>query len=113
MIPRNNVQKAIVAALAALSVSACSPETASEPASSESQAPDSSAPVTGAAQTARKDISEIDFGTDGGDWANDGECDDPRFVGEGMTSTPLLDEDIKSDATDCRTAYEKGELSLK
>lgn len=55
----------------------------------------------------------IDFGTDGGDYANDGECDDPRFTGPGMTNTPLLDEDIKNDATDCRTAYEAGNLQLK
>lgn len=30
-----------------------------------------------------------------------------------MTSTPLLDSDIARDATDCRTAYEAGRLSLR
>ncbi len=55
----------------------------------------------------------IDFGDDSGDWANDGECDDPRFEGPGMTATPLLDEDILRDATDCRTAFEAGQLSLR
>jgi hypothetical protein len=55
--------------------------------------------------------SDIDWGDDVGDWANDGECDDKRFSGEGMTGTPLLDEDIGHDATDCRTAYEAGKLS--
>ncbi len=52
----------------------------------------------------------IDFGDDGSRWANDGECDDKRFSGDGMTSTTLLDSDIGHDATDCRTAYEQGQL---
>ena len=54
----------------------------------------------------------IDFGDDSSEWANDGECDDPRFRGPGMTNTPLLDSDIRRDATDCRTAYEAGRLTL-
>lgn len=54
----------------------------------------------------------IDFGDDASQWSNDGECDDKRFQGPGMTSTPLLDEDIMHDATDCRTAYEAGNLTL-
>ena len=58
------------------------------------------------------DISAVDFGNDNGDWANDDECDDPRFEGPGMTATPLLDEDIGHDASDCRAAYEAGELQL-
>lgn len=58
-------------------------------------------------------VNDINFGTDGGDYTNDGECDDPRFTGPGMTDTPLLDADIKNDATDCRTAYEAGNLQLK
>ena len=55
----------------------------------------------------------IDFGDDSSEWSNDGECDDPRFEGPGMTQTPLLDSDIGADATDCRTAYEAGLLALK
>ena len=55
----------------------------------------------------------IDFGNDSSTWSNDGECDDPRFEGPGMTLTPLLDEDIRSDATDCRTAFEAGQLTLR
>ena len=55
----------------------------------------------------------IDFGDDSSQWANDNECDDPRFVGPGMTTTPLLDEDIGHDATDCRTAFEAGNLQLR
>ncbi|MEJ8562871.1 hypothetical protein QTO30_17740 [Yoonia sp. GPGPB17] len=55
---------------------------------------------------------DINFGDDSSDWANDGECDDGRFTGEGLTSTPLLEEDVLADATDCRTAYEAGKLTL-
>ncbi len=69
--------------------------------------------LTDSEMSSRPDVSEVDFGNDNGAWANDGECDDPRFKGPGMTETPLLDEDIKADATDCRTAYERGDLTLK
>jgi hypothetical protein len=55
----------------------------------------------------------IDFGDDSSRWANDNECDDKRFIGAGMTATPLLDEDIGHDATDCRTAFEAGNLTLR
>ena len=55
----------------------------------------------------------IDFGDDASQWANDGECDDPRFEGAGMTATTLLESDIGRDATDCRTAYEAGRLTIK
>lgn len=54
-----------------------------------------------------------DFGDDAGDWANDEECDDPRFEGAGMTTTTLLQEDIRHDATDCRAAWDKGEITLR
>jgi hypothetical protein len=56
--------------------------------------------------------SGIDFGDDTSSWANDGECDDPRFEGAG-TAGELLDEDIRRDATDCRAAYEAGTVTLK
>ncbi len=55
---------------------------------------------------------EIDFGDDASRWANDGECDDMRFAGPGMTMSPLLEADIGHDATDCRTAWEEGRLRL-
>ncbi len=55
---------------------------------------------------------EIDFGDDASQWANDGQCDDMRFQGEGMTPTILLKSDIGHDATDCRDAYAAGALSL-
>ncbi|WP_338721303.1 hypothetical protein [Devosia sp. XK-2] len=55
--------------------------------------------------------TEIDFGDDSSEWANDGECDDPRFAGSAMASE-LLDTDIGRDATDCRAAFEAGSISL-
>lgn len=58
------------------------------------------------------DVGTPDFGDDASDWANDGECDDPRFTGVGMTGTRLLDEDIGHDATDCGAAWDRGELRL-
>jgi hypothetical protein len=45
-------------------------------------------------------------------FSRDGECDDKRFTGPGLTSTPLLDSDVQHDATDCRTAFAQGRLSL-
>lgn len=55
---------------------------------------------------------QIDFGDDASPWANDGECDDPRFQGPGMTTTPLLDSDRGHDATDCRNAFNAGQVTL-
>ena len=47
-----------------------------------------------------------------GKFSRDGECDDKRFSGPGMTETPLLQSDVGHDATDCRTAYEQKRLTL-
>jgi len=58
-------------------------------------------------------VNHIQWGDDNGSFANDGECDDKRFVGAGMTSTPLLDQDIQHDATDCRNAFQQGRLQLR
>jgi hypothetical protein len=55
--------------------------------------------------------SDIDFGDDSSEWANDGECDDPRFAGDG-SAAETLDADIRKDATDCRTAFEAGTVTL-
>jgi hypothetical protein len=54
----------------------------------------------------------VDFGADTGDWILDGECDDPRFIGDGMAEV-LLDEDRLADATDCRLLYEAGRIRLR
>ena len=51
-----------------------------------------------------------DFGDDTSMWANDGECDDPRFEGPGMTETELLEADRGHDATDCQAAFNAGEI---
>jgi len=63
---------------------------------------------TGAGDTA---AGEVDFGDDTSEWANDGECDDPRFVGQGMAAQ-LVDADLMKDATDCRTLFEAGSIRL-
>jgi len=54
----------------------------------------------------------IDFGDDSSEWANDGECDDPRFTGPGAAEE-LVDADLMKDATDCRAAFEAGTVTLK
>ena len=64
------------------------------------------------AQNTSQRSDGIYFGVDSSEWANDGECDDPRFAGEGMAAT-LLDEDINRDASDCRAGVERGELRYK
>ena len=56
--------------------------------------------------------SSINFGNDSSAWANDGECDDPRFTGPGMAST-LLDEDRMHDASDCRALFQAGKVRLR
>ena len=53
----------------------------------------------------------IDFGDDTSEWNKDGECDDPRFKGQG-SADELVDADVLKDATDCRTAYEAGTVTL-
>jgi hypothetical protein len=54
----------------------------------------------------------IDFGDDDGPFALDGSCGDPRFDGPGMSPTPLIEEDIFHDATDCREASAAGSIKL-
>jgi len=55
---------------------------------------------------------QVDFGDDASMWANDGQCDDLRFSGPGMTPTILLDSDVGHDATDCGTAFAAGMIEL-
>ena len=55
--------------------------------------------------------ADIDFGDDSSEWANDGECDDPRFTGTG-SAAETLDADIRKDATDCQAAYDAGTVKL-
>ena len=67
--------------------------------------------LAGLSQPALAQAADIDFGDDTSEWANDGECDDPRFTGEAMAAE-LEDADILKDATDCRTAFEAGTITL-
>ncbi len=97
----------LLSLLLAAAVAAPIPALAQSAGNRKSAAPEASAAAP------RQPSSQIDFGDDSSQWANDGECDDPRFRGPGMTSTTLLDEDIRADATDCREAYEAGSLTLR
>ena len=65
--------------------------------------------VTLAAESDIQIQGDIDFGDDLSDWANDGECDDPRFSGTGMASS-LMDEDALHDASDCQSLYAANDI---
>ena len=54
----------------------------------------------------------IDFGDDTGEYARDGECDDPRFEGAGMSLPAGLGSQIGRDAADCRQHYRANRISL-
>jgi hypothetical protein len=56
--------------------------------------------------------AQPDYGDDSSEWARDGECDDPRFEGDGM-ATVLLDADAYRDATDCRDLVDEGRIRLR
>lgn len=56
--------------------------------------------------------AQPDFGDNSSEWADDGECDDPRFEGNGSAAT-LLDEDLGHDAADCRTLFDAGRITLR
>lgn len=53
----------------------------------------------------------IDFGNNSSEWANDDECDDPRFEGSAM-ATILNTDYIGRDAADCQAAFEAGNVTL-
>ncbi|QPH52551.1 hypothetical protein [Pontivivens ytuae] len=53
----------------------------------------------------------IKFGDDSNQWANDGECDDPRFVGEGMAAS-LAAESVLTDASDCAMLFDAGMIRM-
>lgn len=56
--------------------------------------------------------TEPRFGDDHSKWANDGQCDDPRFEGAGSANT-MLDADRTHDATDCERLFEQGRIALR
>jgi hypothetical protein len=67
----------------------------------------------GTPATSTTGTAHIQWGDDSSKYSKDGECDDKRFTGAGMTTTPLLDSDIQHDATDCRAAFNAGRLTLR
>ncbi|MFZ1743656.1 MAG: hypothetical protein WAT93_12430, partial [Pontixanthobacter sp.] len=62
--------------------------------------------------TSAQHDSRIIWGDDESERANNGQCDDMRFEGFGMSEDELLTSDVKHDASDCRGAYINGEISL-
>ena len=51
-------------------------------------------------------------GSDASQWANDGECDDRRFVGQGVATT--LDwANVGRDASDCRALHEAEQIRVR
>src|SRR5690606_29649272 len=68
------------------------------------------APASGETSSrSQADAGEIDFGDDSGNWTHDGECDDGRFQGIGMGLTSP--DYFGTDATDCRTLFEAGDIT--
>lgn len=56
--------------------------------------------------------SDIEWGDNSSHWANDGECDDPRFAGPGAAANNTV-SDRYHDANDCRLRYEQGDIYLR
>jgi hypothetical protein len=54
----------------------------------------------------------IEFGDDTSSFANNDECDDPRFEGEGMASI-LIAGDRGHDATDCASGVKAGKIRFQ
>ncbi len=63
-------------------------------------------------QSDPEECRSIEFGNNSSEWARDDECDDPRFIGPGMSDILLL-EDTKADAEDCRKLCRAGEVWLR
>ena len=74
-------------------------------------------PLAGVDFPAKGDGS-IDFGVDDldqvdlGDWNFDGQCDDPRFIGDGMADT-VYTAMAGRDANDCRALHDAGTIRLR
>ena len=64
------------------------------------------------AETSLSECKTTNFGSDSSEWANDGQCDDPRFIGPGV-HTILNADDLGTDASDCRAACMAGEAWLR
>ena len=81
------LRSSLLAAVAVLTLAACSQLTGGD---DEAAADDTKrvalADTEGAGGKAAADAAP-DFGDDSGNYSKDGECDDMRFAGAGMTST--------------------------
>ena len=55
--------------------------------------------------------ARVDFGDDEGTYPEDGECDDARFTGKGV-SEYLVVENIGHDASDCAAKFDAGEARV-
>ena len=58
------------------------------------------------------DSTAVTFGENTSDYANNEECDDPRFIGPSMAEI-LLDDDEMRDSADCQAMFEAGTIVLK
>lgn len=56
-------------------------------------------------------VGGSDFGDDVSTWANNDECDDPRFQGRNMAQI-LIDSDMFHDASDCSALFASGDIRL-
>ena len=56
---------------------------------------------------------DVNFGDDESMFAMDSECDDSRFIGDGMAEPPFFPEDIGHDASDCQSAFQTGSIRLR
>lgn len=63
-------------------------------------------------ESSLSECKTVNFGSDASEWANDGQCDDPRFIGPG-THTILNADDLGTDASDCRAACQAGTVWLR
>jgi hypothetical protein len=98
----------LLAGIALVSLSACNPF-----GGNQQQAEQQNGKLALAGNGTTAATAAPDFGDDASQFSKDGECDDMRFAGAGMTSTPLLDQDIRHDASDCRSAFEQNRLTFK
>jgi len=71
--------------------------------------------ITAVAERDRNGIMILDgvlFGDDASQFANDGECDDPQFIGTSMANGGGSQEHRGHDRTDCLTAFQSGSLKI-
>ena len=101
----------VLASMALVSLSACNPFGGGQE-QQQADAQDQKLALAGG-QAGAPGTAAPDFGDDSSQFSKDGECDDMRFEGSGMTSTPLLVTDVQHDATDCRVAFRQGRLTLR